>query len=82
MSDSHDAVVGDMNDESEARCPVVHSVGGTSNRDWWPNQLDVSVLAANSSKSDPMDADFDYAAAFAALDLAAVKSDIAELMTD
>jgi catalase-peroxidase len=71
-----------MNDESEARCPVVHSVGGTSNRDWWPNQLDVSVLAANSAKSDPMDADFDYAAAFAALDLAAVKSDIAALMTD
>jgi catalase-peroxidase len=71
-----------MNDESEARCPVVHSVGGTTNRDWWPNQLDVSVLAANSAKSDPMDPDFDYPAAFAALDLAAVKSDIAALMTD
>jgi catalase-peroxidase len=71
-----------MNDESEARCPVVHSVGGTTNRDWWPNQLDVSVLAANSDKSDPMDPDFDYPAAFAALDLAAVKADIAALMTD
>ncbi|MFN8168200.1 MAG: catalase/peroxidase HPI [Candidatus Nanopelagicales bacterium] len=81
MSDSHDAVVGDMNEE-EARCPVVHSVGGTTNRDWWPDQLDVSVLAANSTKSDPFGGDFDYAEAFASLDLAEVKRDIAALMTD
>ena len=76
MSDSHDAVVGDMNEETESRCPVVHTPGGTSNRDWWPNQLDVSVLHANSPKGDPLDADFDYAEAFASLDLAAVKRDI------
>ena len=82
MSESHDAVVGDMNDETEARCPVVNAVGGTSNRDWWPHQLDVSVLAANSTKSDPMGGDFDYAAAFAGLDLAAVKRDLEALMTD
>ena len=62
-------------------CPVVHAPGGTSNRDWWPDQLDVSVLHANSAKSDPLDADFDYAAAFTSLDLAAVKRDIGEVMT-
>jgi len=81
VSDSHDAVVGDMNEETESRCPVVHTPGGTSNRDWWPNQLDVSVLHANSPKGDPLDADFDYAEAFASLDLAAVKRDIGEVMT-
>ena len=70
-----------MNEETESRCPVVHTPGGTSNRDWWPNQLDVSVLNANSPKGDPLDADFDYAEAFASLDLAAVKRDIGEVMT-
>ena len=79
----HDAVVGDMNteDPAAATCPVSHSVGGTSNRDWWPNQLNLDVLRANSPKSDPMDPDFDYAEAFASLDLAAVKRDIGEVMT-
>ena len=82
MTEQHDAVVGDMNaEDSAAKCPVVHSVGGTSNRDWWPNQLDLDVLHANSPESDPMGADFDYAAAFAALDLAAVKRDIEDVMT-
>ena len=82
MTEQHDAVVGDMNSEdSAAKCPVVHSVGGTSNRDWWPNQLDLDLLRANSPKSDPMGADFDYAAAFAGLDLAAVKRDIEDVMT-
>jgi catalase-peroxidase len=78
----HNAVVGDMNaEEAPATCPVVHSVGGTSNRDWWPNQLDLDPLRANSPKSDPLAPDFDYAAAFAALDLAAVKRDIEDVMT-
>ena len=83
MPEHHDAVVGDMNTEepAAAKCPVSHSVGGTSNRDWWPNQLDLDALRANSPKSDPMGADFDYAAAFAALDLAAVKHDIEQVMT-
>ena len=81
MSDTHDAVVGDMNDETDSVCPVVHAPGGTSNRDWWPNHLDVGVLNANSSKSDPMGDGFDYAEAFKTLDLAAVKRDIEEVMT-
>jgi catalase-peroxidase len=70
-----------MNEESAATCPVVHTAAGTTNRDWWPDQLDVSVLHANSATSDPLGADFDYKAAFAALDLAAVKADIAALAT-
>jgi len=70
-----------MNEDTGGKCPVVHSAGGTSNRDWWPNQLDVSVLHANSPKSDPLDADFDYGKAFTGLDLAAVKRDIGEVMT-
>ena len=52
-----------------------------TNRDWWPNQLDLQILQQNSAKSNPMDEDFDYAKAFQALDLAAVKKDIATLMT-
>ena len=52
-----------------------------TNRDWWPNQLDLQILHQNSAKSSPMDRDFDYAKAFQSLDLAAVKKDIATLMT-
>ncbi len=81
MSDSHDAVVGDMNTDAASTCPVVHSTGGTSNRDWWPNRLDVNVLHANSPQCDPMGAEFDYAEEFKSLDLAAVKQDIETLMT-
>jgi catalase-peroxidase len=67
--------------ENESKCPVVHTPTGTTNRDWWPEQVDVGVLHQNSEKSDPMGADFDYAAEFATLDLAAVKRDIDEVMT-
>ena len=63
---------------TEAKCPVV---GGTTSRDWWPNRLDLGVLHQNSAKSDPMGAEFDYAEAFATLDLAAVKADIEAVMT-
>lgn len=56
--------------------------GGTRNRDWWPNQLKVSMLRQHSSLSDPMDKGFDYAAAFNSLDLDAVKKDLHALMTD
>ncbi len=52
-----------------------------TNRDWWPNQLNLQILHQNSAKSSPMDEDFDYAKAFQSLDLAAVKKDIATLMT-
>lgn len=55
--------------------------GGTTNRDWWPNQLNLGILRQNSELSDPMDKDFDYAAEFNKLDLAAVKKDIYQLMT-
>ncbi|MCL4159264.1 UNVERIFIED_CONTAM: hypothetical protein GTU68_055661, partial [Idotea baltica] len=55
---------------------------GMSNREWWPNQLKLNILRQNSSLSNPMDEDFDYKAAFESLDLAAVKKDLTELMTD
>ncbi len=68
---------------TEAKCPFHHTAGGgTSNRDWWPNQLKVELLHQHSSKSDPMGGDFDYAKEFKSLDLAAVKKDLAALMTD
>jgi catalase-peroxidase len=56
--------------------------GGTSNRDWWPNQLRLDVLHQRSPQSDPMGGDFDYAKEFASLDFAALKKDLAALMTD
>ena len=56
--------------------------GGTRNRDWWPNQLKLSILRQHSSLSNPMGSDFDYAAAFNSLDLESVKKDLHELMTD
>ena len=56
--------------------------GGTRNRDWWPNQLKLSILRQHSSLSDPMDKDFNYAEAFKSLDLEAVKKDLNDLMTD
>lgn len=56
--------------------------GGTSNRDWWPNQLNLNILRQHSSLSDPMDKDFNYAEEFSKLDLAAVKKDLYDLMTD
>jgi len=55
---------------------------GTSNRDWWPNQLKIEILHQHSSKSNPMGEDFNYAKEFKSLDLAAVKKDLASLMTD
>jgi catalase-peroxidase len=56
--------------------------GGTSNRDWWPNQLPLNILRQHSSRSNPMDDGFDYVEAFKSLDLEAVKKDLTELMTD
>ena len=68
---------------SEAQCPFNHSAGGgTGNRDWWPKQLRVDLLHQHSSKSDPMGASFDYAKEFKSLDYAALKKDLAALMTD
>ena len=68
----------------ESKCPVTSASavsGGTSNRDWWPNQLDLRLLHTNPPASDPMGSDFDYAEAFESLDLDAVKADLTELMT-
>jgi catalase-peroxidase len=64
------------------KCPVDHGGGGRSNRDWWPKQLDLSMLHRNSALSDPMGPDFDYAEAFKKLDLAAVKADLLKVMTE
>ena len=58
---------------SAAKCPFLHPAGeGTSNRDWWPNQLKLNILRQHSALSAPMDPDFSYAEAFKTLDLAAV----------
>jgi catalase-peroxidase len=68
---------------SEAKCPFHHPAGGgTSNQDWWPNQLKLNLLRQHSAKSDPMGQGFDYAVEFKSLDLAAVKKDLHALMTD
>jgi len=75
-----------MNNES--KCPfsggaVKQSAGtGTTNRDWWPNQLNLNILRQHSNLVDPMDKDFNYAEEFKKLDLGAVKKDISDLMTD
>ena len=68
---------------SESKCPFHHAAGGgTSNRDWWPKQLKLELLHQHSQRSDPMGADFDYTKAFQSLDYAALKRDLAALMTD
>lgn len=67
---------------SDSKCPFNHTAGsGTSNKEWWPNQLRLDILHQHSSLSNPMDKDFNYAEAFKSLDLAAVKKDIVSLMT-
>jgi catalase-peroxidase len=70
----------------EATCPVAGSrraypVEGGSNRDWWPNQLNLKVLRKHPAVANPMDADFDYATAFASVDLGALRADIEQVMT-
>lgn len=71
-----------------AKCPFLNGElnhgagGGTRNTDWWPNQLNLGILRMHSSLSDPMGEDFNYAAEFKSLDLAAVRQDLTELMTD
>jgi catalase-peroxidase len=68
---------------NESKCPFNHTAGGgTTNRDWWPKQLRVDLLSQHSNKSNPLDSNFNYAEAFKSLDLAAVKQDLAALMTD
>ncbi|KWD75472.1 catalase/peroxidase HPI [Burkholderia ubonensis] len=67
---------------TESKCPFHHTAaGGTSNKDWWPEQLNLNILHRHASVSDPMDADFDYAEAFKKLDFVALKQDLRALMT-
>ncbi len=90
MVQQHDAVVGDMqSEESESGCPVQdrvrrpnHPTEGAGNRDWWPNQLNLKILRKHGAASNPLGEAFDYAKAFAGLDLDAVISDLDHLMTD
>jgi len=68
---------------SEAKCPFPHAAsGGTTNRDWWPNQLRVDVLNQHSNKSNPLGEKFNYAEEFKKLDYKALKADLVKLMTD
>jgi len=68
---------------TETKCPFHQAAGGgTTNRDWWPNQLKLELLHQHSAKSNPMGEDFDYAKEFKSLDFAALKKDLAALMTD
>ncbi|RWM08006.1 MAG: catalase/peroxidase HPI [Mesorhizobium sp.] len=69
-------------DTSAGKCPVAHGSTGRTNRDWWPNQLNVQVLHQQSPLSDPMGEAFDYAKEFESLDLDAVIKDLTALMTD
>ncbi|MFC3913881.1 catalase/peroxidase HPI [Pseudaeromonas sharmana] len=70
---------------SGGKCPFMHGAQSSQSRsvtDWWPKSLNLDILHQHDSKTDPMDADFDYAAAFKTLDLEAVKRDLRQLMTD
>ena len=76
------------NTTNAGKCPVMHGAGSQttsaarSNRDWWPNQLNLKILHQHSPKSNPMGSDFSYAEAFKKLNLAALKVDLEALMTD
>ncbi|MEY9874192.1 catalase-peroxidase [Streptacidiphilus sp. MAP12-33] len=85
MSENLDAHV-DGSAQGAGGCPVAHGraphpTQGGGNRQWWPNQLNLKILAKNPAVANPLGEDFDYAAAFSALDLDAVKADIAEVLT-
>ena len=77
-----------MSNSNESKCPFPHgqikqaASVGTSNKDWWPNRLNLDILRQHSSLSDPMDKGFNYAEAFKKLDLKAIKKDINDLMTN
>lgn len=87
MTENHDAIVTDAkSEEGSGGCPVAHDralypAQGGGNRQWWPERLNLKILAKNPAVANPLGEDFDYAAAFQALDLAAVKRDIAEVLT-
>ena len=85
MSENHDPVVAE-GPTPEGECPVlpgrVHPTAGDANSEWWPRRLNLKILAKNPAVSNPVGEEFDYAQAFNSLDLAAVKRDIAAVLTD
>ncbi|GLX53155.1 catalase-peroxidase [Streptomyces hygroscopicus subsp. hygroscopicus] len=87
MTENHDAIVADAkSEEGSGGCPVVHDraahpTQGGGNRQWWPDRLNLKILAKNPPAANPLGEDFDYAEAFRSLDLPAVKRDIEEVLT-
>ncbi|SES36003.1 catalase-peroxidase [Streptomyces sp. yr375] len=86
MTENHDAIVTDPKAAEAGGCPVAHGraahpTQGGGNRQWWPERLNLKILAKDPVVANPLGADFDYAEAFKNLDLAAVKQDIAEVLT-
>ena len=87
MSEQHNAEVGDMNKEGAAGCPVTvegrfrYPVEGGTNQDWWPKQLNLKILRKHQSVANPMDPDFDYAAAFNSVDLDELARDVDAVLT-
>ncbi|MEV7196484.1 catalase/peroxidase HPI [Streptomyces sp. NPDC093510] len=85
MTENHDAIVTDPKPEETGGCPVVHRAPhptqGGGNQQWWPERLNLKILAKNPAVANPLGEEFDYAEAFKSLDLPAVKRDIAEVLT-
>ncbi|SFN30174.1 catalase-peroxidase [Streptomyces sp. cf124] len=86
MTENHDAIVTDAKPEETGGCPVAHGraahpTQGGGNRQWWPERLNLKILAKDPVVANPLGETFDYAEAFGSLDLAAVKQDIAEVLT-
>ncbi|MFJ6461342.1 catalase/peroxidase HPI [Streptomyces sp. NPDC091387] len=86
MTENHDAIVTDPKAEEVSGCPVAHGraphpTQGGGNRQWWPERLNLKILAKNPAVANPLGEEFDYAEAFKTLDLPAVKRDIAEVLT-
>ncbi len=86
MPENDDAIVTDPKSEGAGGCPVAHGraahpTQGGGNQQWWPHRLNLKILAKNPAVANPLGADFDYPAAFASLDLAAVKRDIRTVLT-
>ncbi|MFF8726907.1 catalase/peroxidase HPI [Streptomyces sp. NPDC015171] len=86
MTENHDAIIADAKTEGAGGCPVAHGraahpTQGGGNRQWWPERLNLKILAKNPVVANPLGEDFDYREAFNSLDLAAVKRDIAEVLT-
>ena len=85
MSENHDPTIAENATPEGGGCPVIHGLThptqGDANTDWWPNRLNLKILAKNPAVANPLGAEFSYAQAFNGLDLAAVKADIAQVLT-